>query len=158
MDCLADYISNSPSLLALIPQCSNVSFQIEFVESALAFLRTQQINYKSDGFFSYFIGFISSSLVESGLKASVAYPSIAAAFTQFRENRSEKKKFKNNLMADFNLWSTIDQDEAILASVLVYYVDRLPTPYSPINTCVYETDIIGEQWRYQLEHGKQADI
>jgi hypothetical protein len=93
MDCLADYISNSPSLLALIPQCSNVSSQIEFVESALAFLRTQQINYKSDEFFSHFTSFISSSLVGSGLKASVAYPSIAAAFTQFRENRSEKKKF-----------------------------------------------------------------
>ena len=82
----------------------------------------------------------------SGLKASVAYPSIAAAFTQFRENRSEKKRFKNNLMADLNLWSTTNQDKAILASVPVYYVDRLPTPYPPINTCIYETDIIGEQW------------
>ena len=61
-------------------------------------------------------------------------------------------------MADLNLWLTTDQDEIIFASVPVYYIDRLPVSYSPINSCVYETNIIEEQWRYQLEHEKQADI
>ena len=51
-----------------------------------------------------------------------------------------------------------EQHGKILDSIPVYYIDRLLTPYPPLNTWIYETDIIGEQWRYQLEHGKQADI
>ena len=31
-------------------------------------------------------------------------------------------------------------------SVPVYYIDRLSVPYPSLNTCVYETDIIGDQW------------
>jgi hypothetical protein len=158
MEYLADYISNSPSLLALIPRCSNPSVQTEFVVSASAFLQTQRINHKPDELFSHFAAFISSSLTSSGLKASVSYPSITAAFTQFRENQKEKQGFKNKLMLDLNLWLATEQNSVILASVPVYYVNRLSVPYPPLNTCVHETDIIGEQWQYQLEHGKLADV
>jgi hypothetical protein len=82
MECLANYISNTLYLLALIPRCSNTSTETEFVESAVVYLRTQQINFKPDELFSDFASFIS--------KASVSYPSIAAAFIQFRENRNDK--------------------------------------------------------------------
>ena len=98
MECLADYISNSPRLLNLIPQCSNASIQIEFVKSASAFLQTQQINYKPDELFSHFTSFISSSMVSFGLKASMSYPSITAAFTKFRENRIQKKRIQKETL------------------------------------------------------------
>ena len=117
MDSLAGYISSSPSLLALIPQCSNAGAQTEFVNSASAFLLTQQIGYNPNKLFSHFANFISSSLTSSGLKASVSYPSIATAFTQFRENRNKKRAFKNNLMLDLNLRLILEQHDAILASV-----------------------------------------
>jgi hypothetical protein len=158
MDCLADYISNSPSLLALIPQCFNTNAQTEFVESAAAFLRSQQINHNPDELFSHFASFISSSLASSGLKASVSYPSITTAFTQFRENRDGKRAFKKKLVSDLNLGLTPEQHDAILASVPVYYINRLSVIYPLLNTCIYETDIIGDQWQYQLEHGKLADV
>jgi hypothetical protein len=146
MDSLAGYISSSPSLLALIPQCSNASAQTEFVNSASAFLLIQQISYNPNELFSHFASFISSSLTSSGLKASVSYPSIATAFIQFRENRNEKRAFKNNLMLDLNLRLTLEQHDAILTSVPVYYINWLSVPYPPLNTCIYETDIIGDQW------------
>jgi hypothetical protein len=158
MDCLADYISNSPSLLALIPQCFNTSVQIEFVKSAAAFLQTQRINHNSDELFSHFASFISSSSASSGLETSVSYPSITAAFAQFRENRDGKRAFKKKLVSDLNLGLTPEQHDTILTSVPVYYVNRLLAPYPPLNTCIYETDIIGDQWRYQLEQGKLADV
>ena len=158
MDCLAVYISNSPSLLALIPQCFNTSAQTKFVELAAAFLRTQQINHNPDELFSHFASFISSSLASSNLKASVSYPSITAAFTQFRENRDGKRSFKKKLVSDLNLGLTSEEHDAILASVPVYYINWLSVPYPPLNTCIYETDIIGDQWQYQLEHGKLVDV
>ena len=60
-------------------------------------------------------------------------------------------------MLDLSLWLTTEQHDAILASVPVYYIKRLSTPYPPLNTYVHETDIIREQWQYQLEYGKLTD-
>ena len=50
-----------------------------------------------------------------------------------------------------------EQHGKILDSIPVYYIDRLSTPYPPLNTWIHETDIIGEQWRHQIEYGKLAD-
>ena len=157
MECLADYIEMTPNLLALIPQCFNASAQTEFVESAAAFLQTQQINYNPDELFSHFVSFISSSLKTSGLKASTSYPYSTAAFTQLRKNCEEKRAFRNKLIRDLKLQLTPEQHNQILDNIPVYYIDRLSTPYPPLNTWIYETDIIGEQWRDQIEYGKQAD-
>jgi hypothetical protein len=157
MDCLANYITDSPSLLALISQCSNTSANTEFVESAAAFLRTQQINHDPNALFSLFASFISSGLTSSGLKASICYPSITAAFAQFRENRNKKRAFKNRLMTDLSLRLAPEQYDMLLAGISVYYMDRLSTPYPPLNAWIYETDTIGEQWQYHMEQGKLAD-
>ena len=157
MECLADYINNSPSLLALIPQCSNTSTQNEFVEFASAFLQRQQANYRHDELFSHFASFISNELTSSGLKASLCYPSITVAFTQYREHWNKKQNFKKQLMFDLKLLLTPEEYDAELTSIPVYYMDRLSTAYPPLNTWIYETDIVGEQWRYQIEQGKLAD-
>ena len=145
MECLADYINNSPSLLALIPQCSNTSTQNEFVEFASAFLQRQQVNYRHDELFSHFASFISNELTSSGLKASLCYPSITVAFTQYREHRNEKQNFKKQLMFDLKLLLTPEEYDAELTSIPVYYMDRLSTAYPPLNTWIYETDIVREQ-------------
>ena len=152
MDCLADYVTNSPGLLALLPRCSNASTQNKFVELASAFLQAQQISHNPDELFSHFTSFMSSDP-----KANTSHSSITAALFQFREHRKEKRAFKNRLITDLSLRLTTEQCNAKLASIPVYYVDRLATPYPPLNTWVYEVDAIGEQWRHQLEHGKQVD-
>jgi hypothetical protein len=45
----------------------------------------------------------------------------------------------------------------VLAGIPVYYMDWLAAPYPPINSWIYETDVVGEQWRYQIEQEKLAD-
>jgi hypothetical protein len=85
MECLANYIVDTPNLLDLISQCFNTSAQIKFVESAIDFLRTQQKHHKPDELFSKFYNFISSCLTSFGLKASTSYLSITVAFIQFRK-------------------------------------------------------------------------
>ena len=95
MECLANYINNAPYLLALILQCFNASACTKFVESAIAYLQTQQLNHNPNELFSHFADFVSSGRASSKLKASVGYPSLTAAFIQYRENHNEKKNFRD---------------------------------------------------------------
>ena len=149
MDLLLGHIETSSQLLHLLSGSSNSSSQNQFIALSSSFLSSQVIEHSSVELFSHICDILS--------RKPAAYPHASTAYSEFRAHKKEKQAFKNRLTTDLCLRFLATQTDELLASIPVYYVDRLSIPYPPDNHWVYETDDIGHQWRHDLEFGKQPD-